>query len=186
MVKLWMKLCETEPIHYLLQLCRASVSRTQSAYSVIEVNGTRYLIMACGNTLRSDDGVGPWLAAWAQNYFRSHDDVRVISRLQWTPDLVGEIARCESVLFIDASVQSMPGEISLTPVFANRDWRNAGTHHLDATHLLAICEELYGASPRNSLLLTIGIGSTALGEIFSEPVTASLPLACEQIRNLLV
>jgi Ni,Fe-hydrogenase maturation factor len=29
----------------------------------------RVLILACGNTLRSDDGVGPWLAEWAEQHF---------------------------------------------------------------------------------------------------------------------
>jgi Ni,Fe-hydrogenase maturation factor len=30
----------------------------------------RCLILACGNTLRGDDGVGPWLAEWAEKRFR--------------------------------------------------------------------------------------------------------------------
>jgi len=68
----------------------------------------RCLILACGNTLRSDDGVGPNLAAWAEERFRQDPDVRVISRQQWTPDLAEDIAPADSVLFIDASVNPRP------------------------------------------------------------------------------
>ena len=54
---------------------------------------TRCLILACGNTLRSDDGIGPWLPDWAEKQFESDPRVRVISRQQWTPDLAADIAR---------------------------------------------------------------------------------------------
>ncbi len=29
------------------------------------------LILACGNTLREDDGVGPFLAQWAEEHWRT-------------------------------------------------------------------------------------------------------------------
>ena len=47
----------------------------------------RCLILACGNTLRGDDGVGPWLAEWAENQFRTESQICVIARQQWTPEL---------------------------------------------------------------------------------------------------
>ena len=59
----------------------------------------RCLILACGNTLRSDDGVGPWLAEWAEERFLSETGVSVLIRQQWTPELAEDIARSESVLF---------------------------------------------------------------------------------------
>src|ERR1039458_10123617 len=57
------------------------------------------LVLACGNTLRSDDGVGLRLAEWAAHRFRDDSNVRVLARQQWTPDLAEEIAASESVLF---------------------------------------------------------------------------------------
>jgi len=77
-------------------------------------NTARCLILACGNTLRSDDGVGPWLAEWAEKRFASEADVHVVSRHQWTPELAEEIAHAESVLFIDCSVDSASGSVALT------------------------------------------------------------------------
>ena len=133
------------------------------------------LILACGNTLRGDDGAGPWLAAWAQERFRSHPAVRVISRQQWTPELAEEIAQANSVLFVDCAADASPGQLRLIPVAPATDVPTPPTHHLGATELLALCHSLYDSLPRNALLLTIGAGSLELGEKFSHPVQAALP-----------
>ncbi|MGP8174060.1 MAG: hydrogenase maturation protease [Terracidiphilus sp.] len=144
---------------------------------------TRCLILACGNTLRGDDGVGLWLAEWAERRFAGQDGVRVIARQQWTPDLAEDIARADSVLFIDCSLDSAPGSIKLTPVEPAPAGRGHSTHHLGAPELLALSRELYHSLPRSAHLLTIGAGSTELGEAFSPAVTAALPQACLLIEE---
>ena len=146
-------------------------------------NTARCLILACGNTLRSDDGVGPWLAEWAEKRFASEADVRVVSRQQWTPELAEEIARAESVLFIDCSVDSAPGSVSLVPVEPAVGTQGLATHHQGAPELLTLARELYNSLPRNAILLTIGAGSTELGELFSDAVSASVPDACRLIEE---
>ena len=143
----------------------------------------RCLILACGNTLRSDDGVGPWLAEWAQKRFRAESQVRVITRQQWTPELAEEIARAQSVLFIDCSVDSAPGSINLTPVEPTTALQGIATHHQGAAELLALTRDLYSTQPTTAKLLTIGAGSTELGEQFSEAVTTALPDACRLIEE---
>ncbi len=141
------------------------------------------LILACGNTLRGDDGVGPWLAEWTENRFRSEADVRVVSRQQWTPELAEEIARAHSVLFIDCSVDSAPGSVKLLLVELIAAPQGLATHHLGAAELLALTRDLYSTQPTTAKLLTIGAGSTELGEQFSPAVTAALPDACRMIEN---
>jgi hydrogenase maturation protease len=141
------------------------------------------LILACGNTLRSDDGVGPWLAEWAENKFRAKPQVRVISHQQWTPELAEEIARAHSVLFIDCSVDSAPGSISLRSVEPTTVLQGIATHHQGAAELLALTRDLYSSLPSTAKLLTIGAGSTELGEQFSEAVTTALPNACRLIEE---
>jgi hydrogenase maturation protease len=143
----------------------------------------RCLILACGNTLRGDDGVGPWLAEWAENRFRSEADIRVLARQQWTPELAEDIAYSESVLFIDCSIDSAPGSVSLIPVHPVASTQGLATHHLGAAELLALSRELYDSLPQNALLLTAGAGSTELGEEFSRSVTAALPDACRLIEE---
>jgi hypothetical protein len=63
--------------------------------SVDSMNSARVscLILACGNPLRGDDGVGPWLAEWAAQHFRDQSLVRVRASAQWTPELAEEIAQ---------------------------------------------------------------------------------------------
>ena len=143
----------------------------------------RCLILACGNTLRGDDGVGPWLAEWAEKRFREESRVRVITRQQWTPELAEEIARTQSVLFIDCSVDSASGSIILAPVEPTVALQRIATHHQGAAELLALTRDLYSSLPTTAKLLTIGAGSTELGELFSESVTAALPEACRLIEE---
>ncbi|HEV2326932.1 MAG TPA: hydrogenase maturation protease [Terracidiphilus sp.] len=143
----------------------------------------RCLILACGNTLRGDDGAGPWLAAWTKKRFGSEPRIRVISRQQWTPELAKDIARAESVLFIDCSIESAPGAVSLSSVEPNPEMPAVATHHLSAPELLALAREFYASLPHEALMLTIGAGSVELGEEFSETVQAALPQACRRIEE---
>jgi len=138
---------------------------------------TRCLVLACGNALRSDDGVGPRLAEWAEERFHEDDCVRVIFRQQWTPDLAAEIAAAESVLFIDSSVESLPGQVGLIPVEPRTEPNGSATHHMNANELLGLAHELYGSRSAHAMLLTVGAGSTKLGETFSDCVEAALPRA---------
>jgi hydrogenase maturation protease len=140
-------------------------------------NATRCLILACGNTLRGDDGVGHRLAEWAEDRFRQQPGVHVIARQQWTPDLAADIAAAESVLFVDCSVAAKPGHVHLVPVEPRNGASEAATHHLDAPELLALTHSLYGVRVAHSMLLTVGAASVEIGETLSSPVEAALPRA---------
>jgi hydrogenase maturation protease len=137
----------------------------------------RCLVLACGNPLRSDDGVGLRLADWAAQRFQADSTVRVLSSQQWTPDLAHEIAAAESVLFVDSSIESAPGRVDLAPVEMNFDEPPSTTHHMDPPALLALAHSLYGSLPSHAMLLTVGASSMELGETLSGPVAAALPRA---------
>jgi hydrogenase maturation protease len=144
---------------------------------------TRCLILACGNTLRGDDGVGLWLAKWAEQRFLDKPGVCVIADHQWTPELAEDVARAQSVLFIDCSINSKPGSLNLSPVEPVSGSPEHNTHHLGATELLALGRELYNSLPHKALQLTIGAGSTEMCEAFSDQVTVALPEACHLIEE---
>lgn len=135
----------------------------------------RCLILACGNSMRSDDGAGPYLAEWAAEHFREQLGVRVVSRQQWTPELAEDISQAESVIFIDSSAESSPGAVQLVSVEPAEDRPGLQTHHLSAGRLLSLCSELYASMPRHAYLLTVGMGSTELGSTFSRAMLAALP-----------
>jgi hydrogenase maturation protease len=160
-------------------------------FSLMTQPPTRCLILACGNTLRSDDGVGPHLAAWAKQRYREDPTIRVISRHQWTPDLSEDLAHAECALFLDCSIDAPPGSIQLrdvhpTPPAAGQSAQALATHYLGAPELLALALELYGSVPRSAKLFTVGAASLELGESFSPEVTAAIPEACRQMSDIVL
>jgi hydrogenase maturation protease len=142
----------------------------------------RCLILACGNTLREDDGIGPFLAQWAEE--RWHDDqrIRVLCDHQWTPDMAQEIAAAETVIFVDCSVDQAPGQIMLRELSPASLKPGLVTHHLGAPELLSVAQELYGTRPRRACLFTVGAGSIELGEGLSPAVREALPDAQELLE----
>ena len=146
-------------------------------------NQARCLILACGNTMRGDDGVGLWLAEWAERRFADQPSVRIIADHQWTPELAEDVARAQSVLFIDCTLDTAPGSIHLTPVEPAAAGHGINTHHQNAAELLTLSRELYDSLPMNAVLLTIGAGSVEFGEEFSEVVKTALPVASKMIEE---
>ena len=149
----------------------------------------RCLILACGNTLREDDGVGPFLADWAEEHWRGDARVRVICDHQWTPDMAEEVAAAEVVIFVDCSLDQAPGQIVLRELSSAQLKPGLVTHHLGAAELLRVAEDLFGTQPRRACLLTIGAGSIELGEGLSPAVRDALPdaetLLDETVHQLL-
>jgi hydrogenase maturation protease len=142
---------------------------------------TRCLVLACGNTLRTDDGVGPYLAAWLMGHYAGRAGLRILARQQWTPDLAEDLAHARTAIFIDCSMAAQPGELRMDPVEARTTGEAPDTHHLGAAELLALSLELYGNGPGQARLFTIGAASLELGETFSAVVEAALPAARTQI-----
>ncbi len=60
-----------------------------------------WLAIGIGNTLRSDDGLGPWLAERIADWRLPGVTIRVVHQL--TPELAVEIAQHDRVLFLDSS-----------------------------------------------------------------------------------
>jgi hydrogenase maturation protease len=137
----------------------------------------RCLILACGNSLRKDDGVGLRIAEWAEERFQENLDVRVLARQQFTPELAADIAAAESVIFVDSSVELQAGRVDFFPAQLQPSNNDGASHHLDANGLLELAQELYGSRPAHAMLLAVGAGSMELGETLSNEVEAALPRA---------
>lgn len=88
--------------------------------------GRDALVIGIGNPLRSDDGVGWWLARRAERWLPP-SQLRAVQQL--TPELSADVAAAARVLFIDAWL--VPGISGLVPTSAHPghpDWagRSAG------------------------------------------------------------
>ena len=140
------------------------------------------LILACGNPLREDDGLGPWLATQVAGQFPTDARLRILAPQQWTPELAEEVARAQAILFVDCEANATPGAIRLTPVEPAGEIPRMLSHQLSASDLLALSRDYYGSLPRTALLLSIGAGSLEMREGFSSAVKSALPDA----ENVLV
>jgi hydrogenase maturation protease len=143
---------------------------------------SRTLLLACGNSLRGDDGVAPCVA----DCLRESDlATQIHSALQWTPELAEPISQAELVIFVDASASLQPGEIACMAVRPIYKSPSSLTHQTSPASLLALAEELYGKVPARAYLLTIGGASFEMGEGLSADVRRAVPRATERIRTLL-
>lgn len=144
-------------------------------------SSVRCLILACGNTLRGDDGIGPWLAEWAAQRFEDEPGVRVVSRQQWTPELAEDLAAAETAILLDCSTESEAGSVGVMEVQPAPSAQGIDTHRMGAAELMAMAREFYNALPRATLLLTVGAGSTEMSEQFSQAVLDAIPVACAKL-----
>jgi hydrogenase maturation protease len=135
----------------------------------------RCLILACGNTLRGDDGIGPFLCTWAEERFAGEPGVRAMTSHQWTPEIAEDVAAADTVLFVDSSLDQAPGQVLLRELTPMPLKPGLVTHHLGAAELLRVAQDVYGVHPRKASLLTVGAGSIELGDEFSASVRAALP-----------
>lgn len=94
---------------------------------------------------------------------------------QWTPELAEEVANADTLLFIDCTVDCAAGQIVLREIQPSPLVPGLVTHHIGAPELLAVTRDLYSASPRKAILLTVGAGSIEIGEGLSPAVQAALP-----------
>ncbi|WP_054695086.1 hypothetical protein [Desulfosarcina cetonica] len=70
------------------------------------------LVIAFGNPLRRDDGVG-YRAAPLLSDALADDAATVIFRQQLTEDLAVAVGEADRVIFIDAEIASPPGAVSI-------------------------------------------------------------------------
>ena len=145
----------------------------------------RCLILACGNTLRGDDGVGMWLAEWAEEQFRNKPEIQ----RDFTTSMDSGVGRGDCSRRVSGVYRLLPGlplrdsrrVVSVEPCDDND--AAAATHQLDAPQLLALARELYASLPRNAKLLTVGACSMKLGEELSSLALTALPEACRLLEN---
>lgn len=146
---------------------------------------SRVLVLACGNTLRGDDGVAPYIAKRLRSEL-SDPETEIRSDQQWAPELAELISQSEAVIFVDASASLPPGEIACQTLKASRGSAASLTHQTSPAVLLALAGELYGKYPARAFLLTIGGSSFELTEKLSEPVRVVVPEAIERIKEILL
>ncbi len=144
----------------------------------------RILIVGYGNPLRSDDGLG-WRAAEelsrSLSLAEGEVEVEVIMRQQLTPELADNLTRADVVFFIDAARGGQPGDLGCAPVTPQPG--TIDTHHSSPAGILALAQQLYGASPRAFVVSMCG-ECFDHGSALSATVEAALPKLIALVEKL--
>ncbi len=140
---------------------------------------TALLIIGYGNTLRSDDGVGPRVAeAVAVLHLPG---VLTWACPQLTPELAEPISQARVVVFVDAAVDT-PREVQLRPLVPAKS-SQIMAHAADPRTMLALARDLFGHAPQ-AWWLTIPALDLGFGEDLSTTAQAGLETALDRIRAL--
>jgi hydrogenase maturation protease len=136
------------------------------------------LVLAYGNPLRNDDGVG-WRVASALRA----PDVEVLCLHQLVPELAFRLVDADGVLFVDAEAGPQPGRI-VTRELAPHDDERGLWHALSPQGLLALACHLNGQAPP-AVIVTVTAADLGFGSALSAPVEAALVPAVEMARRAL-
>ena len=90
-------------------------TRPDYAGYISQIVMNRALVLACGNTLRGDDGIAILLARYLRSEF-CEPQTDILTSQQWTPDLAELISQSGLVLFLDASASLPPGLVQLRKI----------------------------------------------------------------------
>ena len=139
----------------------------------------RLLLIGYGNELRSDDGVGPKVAAAVEKL--NLPGVRVIACHQLMPELAEIVSHARRAVFVDAAIDE-PREVRFRPLQAAES-SQLMAHAADPKTLLAMARDLYGRYPE-AWWLTIPAVNLEFGEQLSPLARQGFETALARIQAL--
>ncbi|HEY0307279.1 MAG TPA: hydrogenase maturation protease [Acidobacteriaceae bacterium] len=145
----------------------------------------RVLILACGNSLRSDDGIGLKIGCAVEDQ-PPRSNLKVILSQQLLPEHAFDISESDVVVFVDCSAVTAAGVVTTMTIHPAEKLPTILTHHLDPASLMKMAKELYGHMPTHAFAVTVGAGSFDLSEKLTPPVEAAIPAAIEAVRKVLL
>jgi hydrogenase maturation protease len=141
------------------------------------------LVIAYGNPLRQDDALGWYVAE--RLIADGVDGVDVVTCHQLTPELAEPISQAAFVVFVDALMGEVPGQVQCQPISAAMDGAASFTHDLSPKALLALALELFGSQPPGWLIIVTG-DAFGHGTGLSPSVKAAVEPAVRCIQNLVI
>ena len=143
------------------------------------------LLLACGNTLRGDDGVG-WRIGCAVGQRPPCDGLTVVLTQQLLPEHAEAISTADIVVFVDCSAVTAAGSVSTIAIRPAVSLPRILTHHLDPAALLRMALDLYSRTPTRAVAVTVGGESFGLTDQLSKAVRSAVPKALEAVRAALL
>jgi hydrogenase maturation protease len=137
------------------------------------------LVIGYGNTLRSDDGVGPRVAAEVEKL--RLPGVLTLSCPQLTPELADPLSQAAAAVFVDASVDQR-GPVRMSRLDPSESSQILA-HAADPRVLLALARDAFGRAPE-AWMVTIPARELGFGERLSRTARLGLTGGVRAVRAL--
>lgn len=109
-----------------------------------ELQSKKKLLIGYGNTLRRDDGVGPWVANYIRTNLSNNVDIRIHHQL--TVELCETLSHYDLVVFVDAQLNADSAK-SIIEITENNE-QPIFTHTSTPHGLLQLTRKLYNRNPK--------------------------------------
>ena len=141
------------------------------------------VVIGYGNMLRSDDGVGGYVAERVANDAR-FEGVTVLRRHQLTPELSLDISRAVLVVLVDASPHLPAGTFAMERVAPSEEGGSRWTHRMEPATLVALARQLFGRAPEVHVV-SVGALSLDVGDGLTPVVEAAVPRVVDALADLI-
>ena len=159
----------------LLDLRAVSVPAASSPGAEV-ASASDILVIGYGNSLRSDDGVGPCVAEAIRQW--SIPGVVTLAAHQLTPEMAATLHPAKAVVFIDARLDPESSEVRCVPLDCSEGAR-IQPHLTTPEGLLHLAKALYGRAPA-AWLITIPATDLA----FSDQLSPSARVRADKAKEL--
>ncbi len=136
-----------------------------------------WLVIGYGNTLRSDDAVGPRVVEALESM--RLPGVSALALPLLTPEAAEPVSRAHHVIFVDAATGKHPG-VTLRVLKPSHS-SQVMAHAAQPETILALARDLFGHCP-DAWLLAIPVEDLSLGERLSPLAEAGLRQAVELLQ----
>jgi len=146
------------------------------------------LVIGCGNTLRGDDGLGPYIAEGLQDMVGSDGvDVRIMAVPQLDVILASRMREADVVIFVDARADASEELVKIERIepAAGPVAPQHTSHTISMPVLLRIAIDWYGAAPLCYAVMPKGY-DFSIGDVVSEKAQTAAAHARSKIIEILI
>lgn len=113
----------------------------------------KILVYGYGNPGRQDDGLGPLLVKELEDWARGNNlgNIHFDSNYQLNIEDAEIISKFDLVIFADASVEDLPGEVTVTALDGQNEL-SFTSHAASPGYIVYLCKDLFGIQPEAYLV----------------------------------
>jgi len=148
----------------------------------------RTLVLGIGNTLLSDEGIGVHVIEFLRQQQAAPEGVVYLDGGTLSFTLAGEVEDADNLIVVDAAqLGDPPGTVLCMTGCRMDQFLGSGRRSVHEVGLLDLLDiaRLTDTLPENRALVGIQPGSIDWGEQPTAAVSAAIPVAADQINNLL-